>query len=189
MLYKDLFTPKRGVFTTIFQEHYENDYNTIFNGVSAETIDTYAYLNYGDKRLNAKITQDNHIDFIQSIISINIDNWINVVNVFNTEYNPLEPLIYRETLTENKQLDETDNKDVLQAEKTFNDNTFDNDRQEKNDSTRERQERNDYQSSRVGLNNLLHPTEAIQKEINLKRDNLKKNIIFELINQITIKIY
>ncbi len=111
------------------------------------------------------------------------------IQVFNNEYDPLNPVTEKLTETTNNTVDETGNNNTVDSSVTFNNGDFGNDTKQQRDSTGNRQETGTKTTVKNSLPSGVPVSEIVQKEINLRRTNFKTQVITELAKEISLDIY
>lgn len=189
MKVKELFIPENGIFETIFEPEFPNEYLTIFGETNPKELDMLVLLGYGNRELIKLITKNTYQFIVRSIITMNVASWVKMVEVSEISYDVLQPNEYSKTRTETVTTTELHNDEDLNAEKYFNDvNFIDNERKQR-EQNREREEKRDITDSGKGSNSNLNPSESIQKEIELRKIVWKQNILNLLIKELTLDIY
>lgn len=188
MKYKELFAAK-GIFADVFNSEYPTEYAAIFGDIQPEKLDVYALLNYGEQTLFPTITADNYKSIVSAVISVNLQPWQRESAAMLAEYDVAAPLTSEtettETVTEMESSDGTE----LGADKAFNNTDFtDGERTTTTDAKNRQQERKTTEKSKGNGQSKSISTE-IAKELELRRDNWRKNVIFALVNEITLSIY
>ena len=189
MKINELFTGENGLFEKIFKPLFPVLYKSIFNEDDPVLIDIDLRFKYGNKTLINAVTPETASDIVKSIITVKFDEWQKQIQVFNTEYDPLNPVIEKLTETTNNTVDETGNNNTVDSSTTFNNGDFGNDTKQQRDSTGNRQETGTKTTVKNGVPSSVPVSEIVQKEINLRRTNFKTQVIAELVNELTIDIY
>ena len=189
MKIKEFFTVDNGLFETIFEPNFPVLYKSIFGEDKPNLIDIDLRFKYGNRELVDAITNETATDIIKGIITVKFDEWQKQIQVFNNEYDVLNPVISKETVTDNKTVDETGNNNTVDSSVTFNNGEFGNDTKQQRDSTGNRQETGTKTSVKNGVSSSIPISEIIQKEMNLRRTNFKTQVITELAKEISLDIY
>lgn len=189
MKIKEFFTVDNGLFETIFEPNFPVLYKSIFGEDKPNLIDIDLRFKYGNRELVDAITNETATDIIKGIITVKFDEWQKQIQVFNNEYDVLNPVTSKETVTENNTVDETGNNNTIDSSVTFNNGNFGNDTKQQRDSTGNRQETGTKTTVKNSLPNGVPISEIVQKEINLRRTNFKTQVITELAKELTIDIY
>lgn len=189
MKINELFTGENGLFEKIFKPLFPVLYKSIFNEDDPVLIDIDLRFKYGNKTLINAVTPETASGIVKSIITVKFDEWQKQIQVFNTEYDPLNPVIEKLTETTNNTVDETGNNNTVDSSTTFNNGDFGNDTKQQRDSTGNRQETGTKTTVKNGVPSSVPVSEIVQKEINLRRTNFKTQVIAELVNELTIDIY
>lgn len=189
MKYNELFTRGNGIFETVFNTEYPAEYAAIFGDTPPEKLDAYALLTCGGKTLVDSITSDNAKDIVTSVIAINMQGWKREAEVMLADYDVLTPVTGNVERAETVTLQENTDNTETGANKAFNDPDFtDSDRKTAADVRNRTEERRTTETIR-GAGTSTSITSEITKELQLRRDNWRKNIIFALIGEITTSIY
>ena len=189
MKIKEFFTVDNGLFETIFEPNFPVLYKSIFGEDKPNLIDIDLRFKYGNRELVDAITNETAADIIKGIITVKFDEWQKQIQVFNNEYDVLNPVIEKLTETTNNTVDETDNNNILDSSVTFNNGDFGNNTKQQRDSTGNRHETCTKTNVKNSLPNGVPISEIVQKEINLRRTNFKTRVIAELVKELTIDIY
>nr|DAI70658.1 MAG TPA: hypothetical protein [Caudoviricetes sp.] len=189
MKINELFTGENGLFEKIFAPLFPVLYKSIFGDDDPKVIDIDLRFKYGNRILVDAVTNETATDIVKSIITVKFDEWQKQIQVFNNEYDVLNPLTSKETVTESNTVDETGNNNTIDSSVTFNDGEFGNDTKQQRDSTGNRQETRTKTSSKSGVSSSVPTSEIIQKEMSLRKTNFKTLVITELAEELTIDIY
>ena len=189
MKINELFTGENGLFEKIFKPLFPVLYKSIFNEDDPVLIDIDFRFKYGNKTLVNAVTPETASDIVKSIITVKFDEWQKQIQVFNTEYDPLNPVTEKLTETTNNTVDETGDNNTVDSSTTFNNGDFGNDTKRQRSSTGNRQETGTKTTVKNGVPSSVPVSEIVQKEINLRRTNFKTQVIAELANELTIDIY
>lgn len=189
MKINELFTGENGLFEKIFKPLFPVLYKSIFNEDDPVLIDIDFRSKYGNRTLVDAITNETANDIVKSIITVKFDEWQKQIQVFNNEYDVLNPVTSKETVTTSSTVDETGNNNTVDSSVTFNDGDFGNDTKQQRDSTGNRQETGTKTSSKSGIPSSVPTSEIIQKEMSLRKTNFKTQVITELAKELTIDIY
>ena len=189
MKIKEFFTVDNGLFETIFEPNFPVLYKSIFGEDTPNLIDIDLRFKYGNRELVDAITNETATDIIKGIITVKFDEWQKQIQVFNNEYDVLNPVISKETVTDNKTVDETGNNNTVDSSVTFNNGDFGNDTKQQRDSTGNRQETGTKTTVKNSLPNGIPVSEIVQKEMILRRTNFKTQVITELAKEISLDIY
>ena len=117
------------------------------------------------------------------------DEWQKQIQVFNNEYDVLNPVTEKLTETTNNTVDETGNNNTVDSSVTFNNGEFGNDTKQQRDSTGNRKETGTRTTVRNGVPSNVPISEIIQKEMSLRKTNFKTQVIAELAKELTVDIY
>ena len=189
MKINELFTGENGLFEKIFKPLFPVLYKSIFNEDDPVLIDIYFRFKYGNRTLVNAVTPETANDIVKSIITVKFDEWQKQIQVFNNEYDPLNPVTEKLTETTNNTVDETGNNNTVDSSVTFNNGEFGNDTKQQRDSTGNRQETGTKTSIKNSLPAGVPVSEIVQKEMILRRTNFKTQVITELANEISLDIY
>lgn len=189
MKYSELFTKDNGIFATVFKTEYPTEYAAIFGDTDPTKLDAYALLMYGGKTLVNSITSDNASDVVSAVIAINVQGWEREAAAMLADYDVLTPVTGQVERTETVTLQESTDNTETGANKAFNDTNFsDSDRKTSNDERNRTEEHHTTETSK-GTGASKSISTEITKELQLRRDNWRKNIIFALVRELTMSIY
>ena len=189
MKYSELFTTGTGVFSTVFNDEYPNQYAEIFGDIDPKQLDVYALLQYGNKTVVNSITSDNASDVVSAVIAINLQGWQREAAAMLADYDVLTPVTGQVERAETVTLQENTDNTETGANKAFNDTEFsDSDQRVANDEKNRTESRKTTETSK-GTGASKSISTEIAKELSLRRDNWRKNIIFAIIKEITTSIY
>lgn len=189
MKYSELFTKGGGIFATVFKTEYPTEYAAIFGDTDPTKLDAYALLMYGGKTVVSSITSDNASDVVSAVIAVNVQGWEREAEAMLADYDVLTPVTGQIERTETVTLQESTDNTETGANKAFNDTDFsDSDRKTANDERNRTEERQTTETSK-GTGASKSISSEIAKELQLRRDNWRKNIIFALVRELTTSIY
>lgn len=189
MKIKEFFTADNGLFETIFEPYFPVLYKSIFGEDDPKLIDIDLRFKYGNRELVDAITNETATDIIKGIITVKFDEWQKQIQVFNNEYDVLNPVISKETVTDSKTVNETGNNNTVDSSVAFNNGEFGNDTKQQRDSTGSRQETGTKTSVKNGVPSSFPVSEIIQKEMNLRKTNFKTQVVTEIAKEISLDIY
>ena len=189
MKIKELFTVDNGLFETIFEPNFPVLYKSIFGEDDPKLIDIDLRFKYGNRTLCDAVTNETANDIVKAIITVKFDEWQRQIQVFNKEYDVLNPVTSKETVTENNAVDETGNNNTIDSSVTFNNGDFGNDTKQQRESTGNRQETRTKTSTKSGFPSSFPVSEIIQKEMNLRKTNFKTQVVTEIAKEISLDIY
>lgn len=189
MKLSEIFNKDNGIFATVFAVDYPTEFAAIFGDTKPETVDIYTLFHYGGKTLANSITADNAKDVVSAVIAINVQGWQREAAAMLADYDVTTPVTGEVTRTETITSNESTDGTETGANKAFNDTEFsDSDRQTSTDEKNRTEERTTTETSK-GTGAAKSISAEIAKEMELRRDNWRKNIIFALVNEITTSIY
>ena len=189
MKINELFTGENGLFEKIFKPMFPVLYKSIFNEDDPVLIDIDFRFKFGNRTLVDAITNETASDIVKSIIAVKFDEWQKQIQVFNKEYDVLNPVTFKKTETTNNTVDETGNNNTVDSSVTFNNGDFGNDTKHQQDSTGNRQETGTKTTVENGVPSSVLISEIIQKEMSLRQTNFKTQVMTELAKELTIDIY
>ena len=189
MKINELFTTENGLFEKIFEPLFPVLYESIFGKDDPKLLDVDLRFKYGNRTLVDAITKETATDIVKSIITVKFDEWQKQIQVFNNEYDVLNPITSKTTETINNTVDETGNNNTVDSSVTFNNGEFGNDTKQQRDSTGNRQETGTKTVVKNGVPTSVPVSEIIQKEMSLRKTNFKTQVITELAKELTIDIY
>lgn len=189
MKYSELFTTGNGIFATVFITEYPTEYAAIFGDTDPTKLDIYALLQFGVKTVVNSITTDNAKDVVSAVIAMNVQGWEREAAAMLADYDVITPVTGEIERTETVTLQESTANTKTGANKAFNDTDFsENDQKTANDE-RSRTESRKTTETNKGTGASKSISTEIAKELQLRRDNWRKNIIFALVREITTSIY
>lgn len=189
MKYSELFTTGNGIFATVFEPGYPTEYAAIFGDTDPARLDAYALLQFGGKTVVSSITTDNAKDVVSAVIAVNVQGWEREAAAMLAGYDVLTPVTGEIERTETVTLQESTDNTETGANKAFNDTDFsDSDRKTSNDERNRTESRKTTETSK-GTGASKSISSEIAKELQLRRDNWRKNIIFALVRELTTNIY
>ena len=189
MKINELFTTENGLFEKIFQPLFPVLYESIFGNEGPKLIDINFRFKYGNRTLVDAVTNETATDIVKSIITVKFDEWQKQIQVFNKEYDVLNPVTEKLTETTNNTVDETGNNNTVDSSVTFNNGDFGNDTKQQRDSTGNRQETGSRTTVKNSLPNGIPVSEIVQKEMSLRKTNFRTQVIEELAKELTVDIY
>lgn len=189
MKYSELFTKDNGIFATVFKTEYPTEYAAIFGDTDPTKLDAYALLMYGGRTVVSSITSDNASDVVSAVIAVNVQGWEREAAAMLAYYDILTPVTGQIERTETVTLQESTDNTETGANKAFNDTDFsDSDRKIVGDERNRTESRKTTETSK-GTGASKSISSEIAKELQLRRDNWRKNIIFALVRELTMSIY
>ena len=189
MKINELFTGENGLFEKIFKPLFPVLYASIFGDDDPVMIDIDFRFKYGNRNLVDAITNETARDIVKSIITVKFDEWQKQIQVFNNEYNVLNPFTEKVTETINSTVDETGNNNTVDSSTTFNNGDFGNDSKQQRETAGNRQETGTKTTVKNSLPSGYPVSEIIQKEMSLRKTNFKMQVITELAKELTVDIY
>ena len=188
MKFKELFTGTDGIFT-VFEQSFPDAFNKIFGGIAPRQLNAYVLGACGNKVLCDYITADSWQSFVETTINMNLFNWERQIDAIKSEYNVAlgDSVERKKTGTEGADTNETDTN--LYAKKPFNNETFDD--SERQARTKERGEERTYNLTETETKHLNggYVTENVKREIAMRRLNLQRQIMLDIVNDITLSVY
>ena len=189
MIFSELFTKDSGVFSAIFKVEYPTEYSSIFGDIEPKMLDVYTWLQYGNRTLMTNITVDNANDVVSSIIALNLQGWVKEAEAMRAEYDVLTPVTGGVDSTEKITLTESNDTTETGANKAFNESDFSDSARTTKGDEKSRTETHTRNETSKGLGSGKSISTEIEKEIQLRREKWQKNIIFALVNDMTLSIY
>ena len=189
MKYNELFTQGNGIFEEVFAPEYPTEFADIFGDTDPKKLDVYALLNFGGRTIVSSINPDNVKDVVSAVIAVNVQGWEREAAAMLADYDVLNPTTEERTVTETETTNESTDGTETGSNVPFNDTEFsDTDKTSITDNKARTSERKTTETSKgTGAGKSI--SQEIAKELQLRRDNWRKNIIFALVNEITTKIY
>lgn len=188
MKLKELFTIGNGIFEKWFKPENPTEYAKIFGDIDPRKLDVYTLLNYGEKEVFPTLNQTNVSDIVSAVIAINVLQWVKQAEAYQTQYDLLNPVQSERSVTETKDSNETGNGTNTDANKAFNESDFSDSAKETISDTSTRSESVTRKETITGLGN-KNVTDELRKEIEFRRTNYRKNIIFAVVSELTLQIY
>ncbi|UWF79881.1 MAG: hypothetical protein [Bacteriophage sp.] len=189
MKINELFTTENGLFEKIFKPLFPVLYESIFGDDDPKIIDIDFCFKYGNRTLFDAVTNETAKDIVESIITVKFVEWQKQIQVFNKEYDVLNPVTSKTTETTSNTVNETGNNSTVDSSVTFNNGDFGDDTKQQRDSTGNRQETGTKTSVTNGVPSSVPTSEIIQKEMSLRKTNFKTQVMSELANELTVDIY
>ena len=189
MKINELFTTTNGLFDKIFKPLFPVLYESIFGTDDPKIIDIDFRFKYGNRTLVDAVTNETANDIVKSIITVKFDEWQKQIQVFNKDYDVLNPVTSHTTETTSNTVDETGNNSTVDSSVTFNNGDFGNDTKQQRDSTGNRQETGTKTTIKKGVPSSVPTSEIIEKEMSLRKINFKTQVITELAKELTVDIY
>lgn len=187
MQYKELFNGDNQLITNIFKANFPDDYKAIFGDTQPTYYDTVALLKWGNREVCDTITPDNCKDVVSAVIAINVDGWIKASTTMQKEFDALQP-VRRSTTTTGKGTDnQTANNANTESVKAFNDTDFTPDNKNETNNTTERTTTDERTETVTGFDGDIYT--QLRKDFAFRLDNWRENIIFAIVNEITLSIY
>lgn len=188
MKFKELFTGTDGIFT-VFEQSFPDAFNKIFGGIAPQQLNTYVLGVCGNKVLCDYITADSWRSFVETTINMNLFNWERQTDAIKSEYNVAlgDSVERKKTGTEGATNNETDTN--LYAKKPFNNENFDD--SERQSRAKQRGEERTYNLTETETKHLNggYVTENVKREIAMRRLNLQRQIMLDIVNDITLSVY
>ena len=189
MKLKEIFNSENGIFEKIFEPNFPVLYKQVFGDDSPTLIDLQCRRKFGDREVTSDITEETAQETVKAVITVKFDEWSKQLQVFNTEYDVLNPVTETTTSEKNASVDETGNNINIDSKTAFNDGAFNNDSKQQRDSTGNRKSTETETSSKSGIPSSVPVSEVIQKEIALRKTNFKELVISSLVSELTLSIY
>lgn len=189
MKINELFTGDNGLFEKIFAPVFPVLYKSIFGEDDPKVLDVNFRFKYGGKTLLDTVTPETANDIVTSVITLKFDEWQKQIQVFNQEYDVLQPVTSKRTETITGTIEETGNNSTIDSSTTFDNAEFGNDAKQQRDTTGNRQETSTRTSTTNGVPTGVPVSDIIQKEMKLRRTNFKVRVIAEIANELTTDIY
>ena len=188
MKFKELFTGTDGIFT-VFEQTFPDAFKKIFGEIAPRQLNTYVLGVCGNKVLCDYITADSWRTFVETTINMNLFNWERQTDAIKSEYNVAlgDSVERKKTGTEGADTNETDTN--LYAKKPFNNENFDD--SERQARTKQRGEERTYNLTETETKHLNggYVTENVKREIAMRRLNLQRQIMLDIVNDITLSVY
>lgn len=189
MKLNEFFNTDRAIFTNVFEPNFPELYQTIFGTIDPNLLDSTLLMRYGNRTLALTFNNDNYKALINSVITINGDSWEKQAQAFNVSYNVAQGASVESEKTISGTTDDNstgvdENQDI-----TFNNSEYGNNERTNrtNTANRKSEQKETYrQSGNLGGSNII---ENVTQEVKLRQNNLRAQVIKELVNEITLQIY
>lgn len=183
---KEIFADN-GIFS-IFATNYNTEFTTLFSTTTAQKLDNYVFINYGNLPINDNITQNVEL-FVKSVIDIYLAAWLKINTLLNQNYNTLQPITETKNKTGNVTRETTENNENNDFDKVFNSIDFVGNNKQTAQNESEVIESYDLTETRTANTN-SELSKVIENEILLRqKQNLYVEIIKTFIDELTIKIF
>lgn len=189
MKVREIFDSENGIFEKIFKPNFPVLYTTVFGEDDPVLIDLQVRTKYGERNLISAITDETATEIVKAIVTVKFDEWQKQIQVFNREYDVLDPVTSREVTSESYTSDETGSDNTVDSKTAFNDGNFNDESRQARDTAGNRQSTSNKESTRSGIKGSSPVSEVIQKEMDLRKRNFKVSVMAELMNEITVDIY
>lgn len=183
----DIYNGENGIFS-IFADSFATEYVLYFGTTATETLDNYVLLNFGDRLLNAKITAENCVNFLVSIIAMYLPIWNKLAATLALSYNAATPINETRTKTGTLQRYGSNSETNTTAEKVFNDTDFVSDNQNTTSGTNNNTDTYNLTETLAASDSEV--TKRVATEYDFRKNNsLQFEIVNNIINAIALKIY
>lgn len=188
MKFKELFTGADGIFT-VFEQKFPDEFSTIFGELTPQNLNILALGMYGNKVLFDYITEATWRDFVEPVISINLFNWVRLSEAMTAEYDVTMSYRSQHTKTGTESVEQENSTENLSATKPFNNENFDDGQRQQR--TGKKSEDRTYNLTDTTTRSLGGKTvgEALEKEIEIRRYNLQRQIMSEIVSELTLSVY
>ena len=187
MKLKELFTPENGIFKFL-EDTFTEPFQQVFIGNTADELDAYTILNFGEKTLSENITSGTYKTILRCVWIMNFRSWIKQSDLMQKEYDVTQP-VYTKTHTENGSSNEEDTRTETNSDKAYQDENMQPSDQSSHAGNRTHTEQRQVTEKTDGVPANRNISEDIQKEMELRRQNWIKSIIFAIISEITLSVY
>lgn len=189
MTIRELLPVDKGIFATVFQPNYPEDYAAIFGHTLPQVCDTLTVLKWGERVVMDCVTPDSWQDYVNAIIALNVSQWKRAAAAMLAEYDAIKPMTREEVTTDTANDTETFTDLTTESQKAFNDTDFSPDTKGQSDTTKVRDNTRNATVTVSGLGMARNVTDAVAKEFNLRLDNWRQSVIFAIVKEITKLIY
>lgn len=188
MKFKELFSGAQGIFT-VFEQNFPTEFADLFGEMTPQALNSQTLGLYGNKTLFDYITADTYAEFVKTCIQLNLFNWKRLNDAITAEYDVTTSYKSIHTKTGTESVSSDDNSTFLNAKKPFNNVDFDDTERQKRDG--QKSEDRTYNLTDSETRNVGGATvaENVQKEIQIRRYNLQKQIMSEIVDEITLSVY
>lgn len=189
MKLNEFFGIERRIFTDVFEPVFSTEYQNIFGTIDPTLLDDTVLMRYGNKTLAMTFNNDNYKAIIKAVISVNVDSWNKQANTLNLDYNILNQKT-KETVLKVTESSKNDSSGTDENQSvTFNNSEYGNNERTNRTSadTTDREQNTTYsESGFVGGGNI---TASVKEEMKFRQNNLRSQVIKELVGEITLSIY
>lgn len=185
MKLNEYFTNETGIFT-VFAADFPEEFNILFPNKTAIELNILTLWKYGSKFFAANFIDVANV-VLHNVIKINLDRWLKMQAVINTNVLPTANETETKTKTGTLQTNVSRESGNINAEKVFNSTDFISN--EKNDF-RESNDKTDTYNLTETTQKAGNIIENVKNAFVLRETtNLQAQIIYEIVKQITIDIY
>lgn len=188
MKFKELFTSADGIFN-VFEQSFPTDFETLFGEQTAQALNSFALGLYGNKTLFDYITADSYPDFVKIAISQRLQGWTRTNSALLAQYDVTTGEKTEHTKTGTEGVSVNDNNETLTANKPFNNENFDDGQRQTR--TGQKSEDRTYNLTDNTTRSLggESANKSLQKEIEIRRYNLQRQIMSDIVAEITLSVY
>lgn len=188
MKFKELFTGADGIFT-VFEQSFPDDFAKVFGETTPQNLNILALGMYGNKVLFDYITEDSWKTYVETVIATRLLNWVRLSDALTAEYDITTSYRSEHTKTGTEGVKSDNSSEIFNASKPFNNEDFDNkERQQRNGEKSEDRTYNltDTTTRSVGGGSVA---ESLKKEIEIRHYNLQKQVMSEIVSELTLSVY
>lgn len=188
MKFNELFTSADGIFT-VFEKSFPTDFATLFGNLTPTVLNSFALGLYGKRVLFDYVTADSWELYVETCIAMNLSNWMRLNSALTTPYDVTTGYKTEHTKTGTENITVSEDNESLSAKKPFNGETFDDDERQQKTQSKSEDRTYNLADTTTHSNGGAAVADSIEKEIEVRRHNLQRQIIAELVADVAISIY
>lgn len=188
MTYNDKFGTDNGLFATIFKPNFPELYTDIFGDTQVELIDAYTLVKYGGRTLIEPIRTDLVAGYIESVITINSENWKAVADALKLNYDLLKPIDITETRTIDIVAGNDEDNKLTNSNIPYNESEQIEYEKTSDNRTAQRTEQHTITDNKSGRGGNTSNYKIIQEEIKKRQLNVQKTVISTILQSITLSV-
>lgn len=188
MFVTEIFSNENRIFTNVFKTVFPTEYKEIFGETDSEILDSVVNLKYGGRTVISSITPDNAKQVVQTVITLNVANWVQAAKTMMLQYDVLNPVRNTVKTQTNGTEKQTSNDSNTTSVKAFNDDDFSPDNKNDSDTNKDVTTENIQVQTVSGFNS-GDVQDKLKKDFQFRLDNWRESIIFALIKEITLSVY
>lgn len=174
-------------FFSMFKRLFPTEYTTIFGEIPSVSLDIYVNFAFGTKLLLSAITYDNWQTILEAVIRVHLRNWVQLGTLNNIDYDVLDTATSQTIQTRSISSTDTDNGTNANSSKPFNETELVEYERNDNDNTNTKESNETVTTVTKGINGSVADT--LINDLQWRKEQIKLQIVGELINEITVSIY